>query len=53
MDRSQKENYSVGRNNFRWPLTVFYSSLNIGDVNAQIIFKKTVQRIKKKESAFF
>lgn len=31
------ENYSVARRSARWPLTLFYSILNIGGLNAQVI----------------
>ncbi|KAL4104559.1 hypothetical protein QTP88_019854 [Uroleucon formosanum] len=37
MDR-MTENYTVARRSNRWPLTVFYSILNIGAVNAQVIY---------------
>jgi len=36
-------NYSVARKSFRWPLTVFYFMLNIGGVNAQIIYQENCQ----------
>lgn len=33
-----KEKYSVSRNSRRWPLTIFFSVLNIAGINSQIIF---------------
>ncbi|CAI6353470.1 unnamed protein product [Macrosiphum euphorbiae] len=39
MDK-KTENYTVARRCIRWPLVVFYSMLNIGGLNAQIIFQK-------------
>lgn len=42
MDR-MTENYTVARRSNRWPLTVFYSILNIGAVNAQVIHNETSQ----------
>jgi hypothetical protein len=32
------ETYSVSRNSRRWPLTVFFSMLNIAGVNCQIVY---------------
>eukprot|EP00102_Acyrthosiphon_pisum_P018216 XP_008189892.1 PREDICTED: uncharacterized protein LOC103311869 [Acyrthosiphon pisum] len=47
MDR-MTENYTVARKSFRWPLTVFYSMLNIGGVvNAQIIYQESCPHNKK------
>jgi len=46
MDR-MTENYTVARKSFRWPLTVFYSMLNIGGVNAQIIYQENCPNNKK------
>lgn len=46
MDR-MTENYSVARKSFRWPLTIFYSMLNIGGVNAQIIYQENCPENKK------
>lgn len=37
MDR-MTENYTVARRSNRWPLTLFYSILNIGALNAQVIY---------------
>jgi hypothetical protein len=37
------ENYTVARRSNRWPLTVFYSILNIGAVNAQVIYHENSQ----------
>ncbi|KAL4143281.1 hypothetical protein QTP88_005632 [Uroleucon formosanum] len=34
-----KGEYSVSRNSHRWPLTVFFSLLNIAGINSQIIYK--------------
>lgn len=34
-----KGSYSVARNSRRWPLTVFFSLLNIGAINSQVIYK--------------
>lgn len=34
-----KGEYSVSRNSHRWPLTVFFSLLNIAGINGQIIYK--------------
>lgn len=34
MDR-MTENYLVARKSFRWPLSVFYSTLNIRGINAK------------------
>jgi len=34
-----KGEYSVSRNRHRWPLTVFFSLLNIAGINSQIIYK--------------
>lgn len=42
MDR-MTENYTVARRSNRWPLTVFYSILNIGAVNAQVIYHENSQ----------
>ncbi|KAF0697854.1 piggyBac transposable element-derived protein 4-like, partial [Aphis craccivora] len=42
MDR-MSENYTVARRSNRWPLTVFYSILNIGAVNAQVIHHENSQ----------
>lgn len=39
MDK-KTENYTVARRCMRWPLVVFYSMLNIGGLNAQIIFQE-------------
>ena len=33
------ETYSVTRKSRRWPLTIFFSMLNIAGINAQIIYK--------------
>lgn len=35
--------FNVSRNSRRWPLTVFYQLLNIGGINANIIFKANNQ----------
>jgi len=43
-------NYSVARKSFRWPLIVFYSMLNIGGVNAQIIYQENCPHDKKKSA---
>lgn len=51
MDR-MTENYSVARKSFRWPLTVFYSMLNIGGVNAQIIYQENCPHNKKTRLEF-
>lgn len=37
------ENYSIARRSARWPLTVFYTLLNIGDINSQIIFDENTK----------
>jgi len=37
------ENYTVVRRSNRWPLTVFYSILNISAVNAQVIYHENSQ----------
>jgi len=42
MDR-MTENYTVARRSNRWPLTVFYSILNIGAVNSQVIYHENSQ----------
>lgn len=34
-----KGEYSVSRNSHRWPLTIFFSLLNIAGINSQIIYK--------------
>lgn len=34
-----KSNYSVSRTSHRWPLTLFFSLLNIGGINSQIIYE--------------
>lgn len=34
-----KGEYSILRNSHRWPLTVFFSLLDIAGINSQIIFK--------------
>ncbi|XP_022182080.1 uncharacterized protein LOC111041934 [Myzus persicae] len=34
-----KGNYSVARISRRWPLTIFYSLLNIAGINSQLIYK--------------
>jgi hypothetical protein len=34
-----KGNYSVARTSRRWPLTIFYSLLNIAGINSQLIYK--------------
>ncbi|XP_008178754.1 piggyBac transposable element-derived protein 4-like [Acyrthosiphon pisum] len=39
MDK-KTENYTVARKSCRWPLTVFYSILNIAGLNSQIIFQE-------------
>jgi len=47
------ENHSAVRKSFRWPLTVFYSMLNIGGVNAQIIYQKNCSQTKTTCLDFF
>lgn len=42
MDK-KTENYTVARKSCRWPLTVFYSILNIAGLNSQIIFQENTQ----------
>jgi len=34
---------SVARKSSRWPLTVFYALLNIGEINSQIIFRQNTK----------
>lgn len=34
-----KGSYSVARNSRRWPLTIFFSMVNIGAINSQVIFR--------------
>lgn len=52
-----KGSYSVARKSNRWPLTLFFSLMNIAGINSQIIFqkntgKKVVRRYFLKELAF-
>lgn len=42
MDK-KTENYTVARKSCRWPLTVFYSILNIAGLNSQIIFQENTK----------
>lgn len=35
-----KGEYSVARISCRWPLTIFFSLMNIGSINSQIIFRE-------------
>lgn len=42
MDK-KTENYTVARKCCRWPLTVFYSILNIAGLNSQVIFQENTQ----------
>ncbi|XP_050064943.1 piggyBac transposable element-derived protein 4-like [Aphis gossypii] len=42
MDK-KTENYTVAPKSCRWPLTVFYSILNIAGVNSQIIFQENTK----------
>lgn len=45
-----KAQYSVSRISFRWPLRVFYSLLDIGGINAQIILNgNTGEKIARKK----
>ncbi|KAL4144046.1 hypothetical protein QTP88_006280 [Uroleucon formosanum] len=37
------ENYSVARASARWPLTIFYALMNIGGINAQIIYQENTK----------
>jgi len=37
------ENYSVARHSARWPLTVFYSLLNIRGLNSMIVYQENTQ----------
>uniref|UniRef100_A0A1B6KGD1 PiggyBac transposable element-derived protein domain-containing protein n=1 Tax=Graphocephala atropunctata TaxID=36148 RepID=A0A1B6KGD1_9HEMI len=39
MNDALQKKYSVSRKSSRWPLTLFYFLLNVGGVNAYIIFK--------------
>lgn len=43
MDK-KTENYTVARRSIRWPLVVFYSMLNIGGLNAQIIYQENTDK---------
>jgi len=45
------ENYSVARHSARWPLTVFYSLLNIGGLNSMIVYQENTQ-VKKTRLEF-
>jgi len=38
-----KKRYSVSRKSARWPLTVFFSLMNIAGINSQIIFESNTQ----------
>lgn len=40
-----KGEYSVSKNSHRWPLTVFFSLLNIAGINSQIIYKSNTNII--------
>lgn len=40
-----KMEYSVSRNSRRWPLTVFFTLLNIAGINSQIIYKNNTNII--------
>ncbi|XP_026808064.1 uncharacterized protein LOC113550438 [Rhopalosiphum maidis] len=42
MDK-KTENYTVARKCCHWPLTVFYSILNITGLNSQVIFQENTQ----------
>lgn len=44
VDRLKAE-YSVSRVSFRWPLTIFYSLLNVAGINSQIIYKINTNEI--------
>ncbi|KAE9525832.1 hypothetical protein AGLY_014058, partial [Aphis glycines] len=51
MDK-KSENYTVARKCCRWPLSVFYSILNIAELNLQVIFQENIQ-IKMSRLNFF
>lgn len=40
-----KGNYSTSRNSHRWPMTIFFSLLNIGGINSQIIYTNNTRHI--------
>jgi hypothetical protein len=43
-------NYDVSRNARRWPLTVFFSTMNIAAINAQVVlFSNTGSIMKRRE----
>lgn len=41
-------NYSVSKNTNRWPMAVFYCLLNIGAINAHVLYKKNKGPIKRR-----
>lgn len=43
-----KSAYSVSRKSNRWPLTLFFSLLNIGGINSFIILRNNVENIGKR-----
>ena len=43
-----KSLYSVSRVSCRWPLTIFFSLLNIGGINSQLIYQENINRIIKR-----
>lgn len=45
-----KQSYSVSRKSARWPLTIFFSLLNIAGINSQIVFQNnTKSNLKRRE----
>lgn len=45
-------NYTVSRNSRRWPLTLFFSFLNTGAVNALVIYRSNTNQFNCKRSKF-
>ena len=44
--------YNVARKTNRWPMVVFYSMLNVADINAQIIFQSNNKTENRQRSHF-
>lgn len=39
--------YSVSRVSKRWPLTIFFGLMNVGAINAYVIYKANMRRLQK------
>jgi hypothetical protein len=48
-----KRNYSTARNSNRWPMTIFFSLLNISGINSQIIYISNTQYILPRKKYIF